>query len=85
MKIVQNLIKVPPVNSEVLVDLKNIESPVKVRSVTMRDMFSAGSTIVPKHRAPPIGQEGGIFLPNIWVIYNSFEFVKDAVYMSDLI
>ena len=28
MKIVQNLIKVPPVNSEVLVDLKNIESPV---------------------------------------------------------
>jgi hypothetical protein len=24
MKIVQNLIKVPPVNSEVLVDLKNI-------------------------------------------------------------
>jgi hypothetical protein len=51
----------------------------------MRDMFSAGSTIVLKHRAPPIGQEGGIFLPNIWVIYNSFEFVKDAVYMSDLI
>jgi len=51
MKIVQNLINVPPVNSEVLVDLKNIESPVKVRSVTMkydnqRDMFSAGSTIV---------------------------------------
>jgi hypothetical protein len=27
MKIVQILIKVPPVNSEVLVDLKNIESP----------------------------------------------------------
>ena len=36
MKIVQNLIKVPPVNSEVLVDLKNIEGPVKVRSVTMK-------------------------------------------------
>jgi hypothetical protein len=27
MKNVQILIKVPPVNSEVLVDLKNIESP----------------------------------------------------------
>jgi hypothetical protein len=32
MKFVQILIKVPPVNSEVLVDLKNIESPEIVSS-----------------------------------------------------
>ena len=32
MKFVQILRKVPPVNSEVLVDLKNIESPVQFNS-----------------------------------------------------
>jgi hypothetical protein len=49
MKFVQILIKVPPVNSEVLVDLKNIESPEIVSSdnlISLRSRKKHGKILI---------------------------------------